>query len=184
MLSARRGLPPRHEYRFGTQELLTCVGAFLLIWALTFVFGLLVGREMSGPTRGRTAETDPKSALAANGETEKPSPGTPARKPERGGPEDQLTFYKTLTAPTLDLPGTAGNQPKIEERLVPQEAPAAVAPVAESRPSAPPAPVPVVKSPPATARKPVPAHEPPAVPTAERRPVPAPAPVPVAPTAD
>jgi DedD protein len=179
MLSARRPVPPRHEYRFGTQELVTCGAAFLLIWALTFVFGLLVGRELSGSSRGRAGGAEPKAALAATPpDAERQPPGTPARKPERGGSEEQLTFYKTLTAPTLDLPGTAPHPPKIEERMVPHEAPPAVAAAVEPHPSAPPAPAPVVKSPPASARKTV--HEPAVAPTPERRATPPPA----APSAD
>ena len=51
MLSARRPAPPRHEYRFGPQELVTCGAAFLLSWALTFGFGLLVGREFAAAER-------------------------------------------------------------------------------------------------------------------------------------
>jgi len=202
MLSARRPAPPRHEYRFGTQELVTCVLAFVLIWALTFVFGLLVGREFSGPGRGRPGEADPKSAQAATApDAERTPPGTPARKPERS--EERLTFYKTLTAPTLDLPATGSQPPKIEERMVPQDAPPpAAAPVAEPRPSPPPpvaatatvAPAPVAplaappvppgaKSPPAVARKPV--HEPLPAPVPERKTAPAfPVPAPAAPALD
>jgi cell division protein FtsN len=177
MLSARRPAPPRHEYRFGPQELVTCGAAFLLIWALTFVFGLLVGREFSGAVRGRAGEADPRGALAATAPgAERQPPGTPVRKPERGGSEDQLTFYKTLTAPTLDLPTTTAIAPKIEERIVPHEAapapPVPVAPVApagEPHPSPPAAPV--VKS--LNPRKPV--HEAAVAPAPERRPPPAPA---------
>jgi len=188
MLSARRPVPPRHEYRFGTQELVTCGAAFLLIWALTFVFGLLVGRELSGSTRGRAGGADPKSALAATApDAERQPPGTPVRKPERGGSpersgsEEQLTFYKTLTAPTLDLPTTAAHPPKIEERMVPHEAPPTAAAAVEPHPSPPPAPAAVVKSPAPSVRKPV--REPAVAPTPERRAAPPPA-APAAPAAD
>jgi DedD protein len=175
MLSARRPAPPRHEYRFGPQELVTCGAAFLLIWALTFVFGLLVGREFAGGARGRAGDANPKPALAATApDAERQPPGTPARKPERGGSEDHLTFYKTLTAPTVDLPATTASAPKIEERMVPQEAaPAPASPAVELHPSPPHAPAPAVKSLPASPRKPI--REPAVAPAPERRPSPGPA---------
>lgn len=127
LVNGRRPLQARHELRFGTRELVIFCGAFLLVWGLTFVFGVLVGRELapsgrdgaaartaSGGGSGRSPLAEPvKKTDRAGGP---PAPGSP-------GADDRLTFYRTLTAPTPDLP--AAEPPRIEEHIVPREAPGA-----------------------------------------------------------
>ncbi|MBI4013585.1 MAG: SPOR domain-containing protein [Candidatus Rokubacteria bacterium] len=139
MQSPRRPMPPRHEFRVGTRELVIFGGAFVLIWALTFVFGVLVGRELprSSPARAATGtaaaerSSDPTPPVAAEGR----EPVVVGKKVERGASEERLTFYRTLTAPTLDLPPTQPpHPPKVEERIVPHAAPAKPAPRPERRP--------------------------------------------------
>jgi len=106
VIGSRRAIQARHEFRFGTREFVIFGAAFFLICTLTFVFGVLVGRE--------TAPT----AKAGAGSPTRPEPQTktaPARS------EQRLTFYKTLTAPTPDLP--AVGKPTVEERIVPREEP-------------------------------------------------------------
>lgn len=129
---ARRPLHARHELRFGRRELLIFCGAFLLIWGLTFVFGILVGRELAAPAGGggKAAGGLPAGARPALAEA--------VKKDERPGSEEKLTFYKTLTAPTAEIPPTA--PPRIEERIVPRE------PAATAIPRTPPRPDPVVRS--------------------------------------
>jgi cell division protein FtsN len=160
MLSARHPGPPRHEFRVGTRELGIFGGAFLLIWALTFVFGMLVGRELGRPGG------DGRAAVAVPGPSERTASGAnapPAKRPEPAPSEDRLTFYKTLTAPTLDVPATP--PPRIEERIVPREAPARPAPrtgrAAAALPPAPAAPAEAAAAE-APASPPAPAPSPPA----------------------
>jgi cell division septation protein DedD len=136
VIGSRRPLQARHELRFGTRELVIFCGAFVLVWGLTFVFGILVGREMTNPTpeKPRPTAGAARSSLAE-----------PVKKVERAGTDERLTFYKTLTAPTAELPPT--EPPKVEEHIVPREpaphrapapappAPAAVAPAPAAAPA-------------------------------------------------
>jgi cell division septation protein DedD len=158
MLTERRFLDSRHEFRFGTRELVLGAVALVVVWALTFVLGILVGRELaSGPAGARGSAGGPAAGSAAA-----PGAGGGApKKPERG--EDRLTFYQTLTAPTPELPPAP--VPRVEERLVPRETPVAPADGAAGQESRPPA------RPRARARRD-------AAPTAPAAPVVAPAPAP------
>jgi len=163
-------MPVRHEFRLGNRELIAFAAAVLAVCALTFVFGILVGREMtSAPPVVARMDGDRVEGSTADSRT-----STKA--------EEHLTFYKTLTAPTPDLPprGT----PTIEERLVPRDDAAAggaspAAPAggatgrAETRPPASPAP----PSAPAARRVVVAPVAPPPASPAPRAPVPAPRPV-------
>ena len=101
----------RHEFRFGTRQVVLIGLASLVIWGLTFVLGVLVGRE----TRRASA---PGSATAGVGSTEKTR--RPA-KVERASTEERLTFYETLTAPTPTVPVV--RPPTVEEKIVPAEPP-------------------------------------------------------------
>ncbi|MBI3458474.1 MAG: SPOR domain-containing protein [Candidatus Rokubacteria bacterium] len=127
MISGRRALQARHEFRFGTRELVLFAGAFLLIWVLTFVFGVLVGREFASSRAAGKMTTNGGTAVRAQ----------PGKKAERPGSEGRLTFYETLTAPMPEPPATQG--PTIEERIVPREPPVQ-APVKAERPASPAAP--------------------------------------------
>jgi cell division protein FtsN len=122
--TARRPFPARHELRFGRRELAIFCGAFVLIWALTFVFGILVGREIASGNGGKAAA----SAAAA---ARTPAAVDPLKRAERTATEEKLTFYKTLTAPTAEVPPT--QPPRVEERIVPRE-PALVAERTPPRP--------------------------------------------------
>jgi cell division septation protein DedD len=129
MLTERRFLDSRHEFRFGTRELILGAVALVVVWALTFVLGVLVGRELaSGPAGARGSAGGPAAGTASA-----TGAGAP-KKPERS--EERLTFYQTLTAPTPELPPAPA--PRVEERLVPREPAAAggAAAAAESRPPA------------------------------------------------
>lgn len=139
MLTARRAPRPRHEFRFGPREVAVLGAVVLVIWGLTFALGVLVGREMA-PTGSRAKA--PAGAVAAA-----PDRAGPPAKPEKAEKtaEERLTFYRTLTAPTADLP--AIGRPAVEERLVPHEAPVPK-PKAEARPEPrAPAPVPAPERP-------------------------------------
>jgi cell division septation protein DedD len=116
---ARRPMPARHEFRVGSRELVVFGAAFLLIWALTFVFGVLVGRELT------TAKPDARAAAPAGpGPSERLAAATRDKKVEPAvGSEERLTFYRTLTAPTLEVPPSV--PPRIEERIVPHDPPPA-----------------------------------------------------------
>ena len=119
MLTDRRLLQSRHEFRFGSREVILGGVAIVVIWALTFVLGILVGRELgSSPSPSGKGGGQAAAAVA-------PPAGT-AKKPERAPTEDRLTFYQTLTSPTPDLPPPS--PPHVEERLVPRETPAEARP--------------------------------------------------------
>ena len=51
MIAGRRSLAARHEFRVGNRELMIFAAIFVVICALTFVFGILVGREMTPASR-------------------------------------------------------------------------------------------------------------------------------------
>ncbi len=131
MLPGRRPSHLRHEFRFGPRELVVFGAAFVLIWALTFVFGVLVGREFGSP--GASAARAGRGGAAAP--TARPAdPARAAAPPGATAPEERLTFYQTLTAPTPDLP--VARPPTIEERIVPREAPSAARRGAAAAPAA------------------------------------------------
>ena len=117
MIATRRLGRARHEFRFGTRELVVLGAVFCLIAGLVFAAGVLAGREMArgkGAARVETAR-EPGGADAEGVRGEAPAKTAATRT------EEKVTFYRTLTAPTPELPqlGT----PTIEERLVPKEEP-------------------------------------------------------------
>jgi DedD protein len=161
-VTTRRAALPRHEFRVGRRELVVFAGATVLVWTLTFVFGILVGRELNG---GRSGVAGAPAVAPPPAQAERPAPATSAKKgegpgsPASPGSEERLTFYKTLTAPTLEVPPPV--PPRIEERIVPHDPPASPAPAPEpAAPSAPPARGAAVR--PAPAPRPVPAPRAPA----------------------
>jgi DedD protein len=104
-----------HEFRFGSRELLVLGAGLSLAVSLVFAAGVVVGREMvrgKGSARPEAARdpglTDP-DGLRGDGSVK-----TAATKAE-----EKVTFYRTLTAPTQDLPQVG--KPTIEERLIPKE---------------------------------------------------------------
>jgi cell division protein FtsN len=153
VIGRSRAIAARHEFRLGNRELIAFAGVVVLICALTFLFGILVGREMT-PAPRLTARSD-RDRLEGS--------GTGAKAvPTKG--DDHLTFYKTLTAPTADVPPRG--KPTIEERLVPGDestapAPPSMAPAATPGTKAssaaevnPSAPVTATPGAPASARRP------------------------------
>ena len=127
MIASRRAMPARHELRVGNRELMMFAAVFVVICTLTFVFGILVGREMA-PRAAPVGEAEP---------VDSPS-GPDGRSGSQRGlakAEEHLTFYKTLTAPTLDLP--PAGKPRIEERLVPSDDSPAATPVPAPAPGPP-----------------------------------------------
>jgi DedD protein len=154
-VTTRRAALPRHEFRVGRRELVVFAGATVLVWTLTFVFGILVGRELNG---GRSGTAAVPALSAPPAEVEPTPPVAGAKRGDAAGSEERLTFYKTLTAPTLEVPPPV--PPRIEERIVPHDPPAAPAPApassaveATARPAPPPRPVAVPRTPP-VAREP------------------------------
>ena len=106
----RRLAGARHELRFGPREVLVLGGAGLLVTSLAFVLGVLVGRDVGTPSR---------SAGSQNGGM--PSEPDAAAPPTQVARKEQpLTFYRTLTAPTVDVPTTAASPARVEERIVPK----------------------------------------------------------------
>jgi cell division protein FtsN len=121
MLASRRLGRARHEFRFGTRELVIIGVVFCLITGLVFAGGVLIGREMSGAKRAARVEVVPESRADADGQRPDGPVKTAATRAE-----EKVTFYRTLTAPTSDLPQVG--KPTIEERLIPKEEPAPAAP--------------------------------------------------------
>jgi cell division septation protein DedD len=116
-MATRRYGRARHEFRFGGRELVVLGAVFCMIASLVFAAGVVVGRETArGKGSARVeAGRDPRLAdpdgLSGDG-----SAKTAATRAE-----EKVTFYRTLTAPTQDLPQIG--KPTIEERLIPKEAP-------------------------------------------------------------
>jgi cell division septation protein DedD len=124
MIATRRLGRARHEFRFGTRELVVLGVVFGLVAGLVFAGGVLVGREMARGKRAAKVEVMPDAPRAdADGRGGEAPAKTAATRAE-----EKVTFYRTLTAPTTDLPQVG--KPTIEERLVPKDEPAAAAPVA------------------------------------------------------
>lgn len=115
MMAARRLSRAHHEFRFGRRELAVLGAVFCLIASLVFVAGVVVGREMSR-SKAR-AEVSRESRLTeADGHRGGDTVKTAARRAE-----EKVTFYRTLTAPTQDLPQVG--KPTVEERMVPKDEP-------------------------------------------------------------
>jgi DedD protein len=112
MIATRRLGRARHEFRFGTREIVVLGVVFCLIAGLVFAAGVLVGREMA-LGKGAPRVEAPREPGRTDAEGPVKTAATRA--------EEKVTFYRTLTAPTPDLP-QVGN-PTIEERLVPKEQP-------------------------------------------------------------
>jgi cell division septation protein DedD len=141
MIVTRRLGRTRHEFRFGTRELVIIGVVLCLITGLVFAGGVLVGREM---TRGKSTarvEVVPESRADADGLRADGSVKTAATRAE-----ERVTFYRTLTAPTSDLPQVG--KPTIEERLIPKEEPA---PSTLAAPAVPPPPAEPTPEPPRAA---------------------------------
>jgi cell division septation protein DedD len=151
-----RGLSrARHEFRFGGREIAILGAVFCLIASLVFAAGVMVGREMARPKGAPRAD--------AGREHRSPEPDS-LRGPDApvktaaAKAEEKVTFYRTLTAPTQDLPQVG--KPTIEERLIPKDDPAPTG-TAEAAPETP-RPAPEPAAPPAAAKPPKAAEAPPA----------------------
>jgi cell division septation protein DedD len=131
MMATRRLGRTHHEFRFGRRELVVLGAVFCLIASLVFAAGIVVGREMA---RGKgTARADATREHRLS-EPEGLRGGEAPVKTAATRAEEKVTFYRTLTAPTRDLPQVG--KPTIEERLVPKEEPTTspAAPAAEIAP--------------------------------------------------
>ena len=117
MMATRRLGRTHHEFRFGRRELVVIGAVFCLIASLVFAAGIVVGREMTrgkgvGPRGARRASIGSRSRKGCAG-------GDAPAKTAATRAEEKVTFYRTLTAPTQDLPQVG--KPTIEERLVPKD---------------------------------------------------------------
>ena len=140
MMATRRLGHAHHEFRVGTRELIVLGGFACLIAGLVFVAGVVVGRET---THGRDPAPVEVGRDPRRDDVEGLRPGEASVKTPATSAEEKVTFYRTLTAPTQDVPQLG--KPTIKERLVPKDEPASAAAVEvvpeQSRiaPAAPPA---------------------------------------------
>src|SRR5581483_595626 len=119
----------RYEVRVGRREALALAAALAAMTGVVFGAGILVGRGMGRPAAAPPAVGSPAlGAAVAMPRKSEPPPADPAPKTAAARAEERLTFYKTLTSPTTDLPPVG--KPTIEEHLVPREEPAAAPPEA------------------------------------------------------
>ena len=117
MMATRRLGRTHHEFRFGRRELVVLGAVFCLIASLVFAAGIVVGREMA---RGKGAARADATREHRLPEPEGLRGGEAPVKTAATRAEEKVTFYRTLTAPTQDLPQVG--KPTIEERLVPRGA--------------------------------------------------------------
>ena len=123
-MATRRLGHAHHEFRCGTRELVVLGGFGCLIAGLVFVAGVVVGREVThgrGPAHveaGRDPRRDDVEGLR---------PGEASVKIAATSAEEKVTSYRTLTAPTQDVPQLG--KPTIKEWLVPTDEPAPAAAV-------------------------------------------------------
>jgi cell division protein FtsN len=176
LVAGRRGARARYEVRVGTRELVVLGLASLVIAGLVFTAGVLVGREAGRGATLRVPDEAPR---------ESPRPGAAGLRPEPPVKpatlaEERFTFYRTLTAPTPDLPPVG--KPRVEERMVPREEPPP-APTGEAvREPVRPGPGPAARpAPPSRPEPPVPARAAGPPRAARGLPPPAPPPRPVPP---
>ncbi|HEX2500678.1 MAG TPA: SPOR domain-containing protein [Methylomirabilota bacterium] len=134
MISARRVGRARHEFRFGGRELVVIAVVFCLVVGVVFAAGVVVGRETARGKGSARVEGARESRLA---DPEGLRGGDTTAKTAATRAEEKVTFYRTLTAPTHDLPQVG--KPTIEERLVPKEelADSPAAPAAQVAPEPP-----------------------------------------------
>jgi cell division septation protein DedD len=116
MISARRVGRARHEFRFGGRELVVIAVVFCLVAGVVFAAGVVVGRETARGKGAARVEGARESRLV---DPEGLRGGDTTTKTAATRAEEKVTFYRTLTAPTQDLPQVG--KPTIEERLVPEE---------------------------------------------------------------
>jgi hypothetical protein len=124
MVATRRLGHAHHEFRFGTRELVVLGGFACLIAGLVFVAGVVVGREA---TRGRGPAHVEAGGDPRRDDVEGLRPGEASVETAATRAEEKVTFYRTLTAPTQDVPQLG--KPTIKERLVPKDEPAPAATV-------------------------------------------------------
>jgi len=132
MMATRRLSRAHHEFRFGRRELAVLGAVFCLIASLVFVAGVVVGREMS---RSKARADVPRDSRLSDAEGHR---GGDPVKTAATRAEEKVTFYRTLTAPTQDLPQVG--KPTVEERMVPKDEPVpapAPAPAADAAPAEP-----------------------------------------------
>jgi cell division septation protein DedD len=129
-MSARRLGRARHEFRFGGRELAILGAVFCLITSLAFAAGVVVGRDMTR-AKGARAEAAREHRLP---DVESLRGAEAPVKTAATRAEEKVTFYRTLTAPTQDLPQVG--KPTIEERLVPKEEPPSASPTTDVAPEA------------------------------------------------
>ena len=130
-MSTRRLGRARHEFRFGGRELAILGAVLCLITSLVFAAGVVVGRDMAR-AKGARAEAAREHRLP---DVEGLRGAEVPVKTAATRAEEKVTFYRTLTAPTQDLPQVG--KPTIEERLVPKEEPPAASPSAAAASEAP-----------------------------------------------
>src|SRR5262249_6446848 len=106
----------RHEFRFAARELAVLGAVFCLIARPVVAAGGGVGREMAKTKGGGRAETGREHRSPEPDGLR--GPDAPV-KTAAARAEEKVTFYRTLTAPTQDLPQVG--KPTIEERLIPKE---------------------------------------------------------------
>jgi cell division protein FtsN len=128
----------RHEYRFGPRHLVLLGTLAVGLSAVTFALGLVIGRETAARRLAGPLASRPAAPEAGRGEGGSALPPDAVGRTAATRTEERLTFYRSLTAPTPDLPATG--KPTIEERIVTAEEPedqrgAPERPPAPARPS-------------------------------------------------
>ena len=103
----------RAEVHLGRRQVVLLSGGLVIVFALVFILGILVGRELAS-TAPRVATAPPPRATPGTAPVSDPA------KNARAGMKEKLTFYQTLTSPTPDIPppGATPKRTVVEERMV------------------------------------------------------------------
>jgi len=103
----------RAEVHLGRRQVVLLSAGLVIVFALVFILGILVGREFASTTH-RVAAAPPPQATPAT------VPSSDAAKNARANMKEKLTFYQTLTSPTPDIPppGATPRRKVVEERMV------------------------------------------------------------------
>lgn len=121
MAKSRSGKGP-----LGKVKLAGYVAAFSLIVSLTFLLGVLVGREWARSYPPTAREPEKRPASVARNEPRD------ARREDRTAPiKEKLTFYQTLPAPLNSPPRESAKNPASPQKSAPEKVPPKPQPAAK-----------------------------------------------------
>lgn len=140
-----QAMPRRAKTGPGSVQWVLMGGGVLLVVAVTFAVGVVVGRKWEHRVEAEQFTSEATRKVNAPRRSGLTDTGAPAERP----PQDKLTFYQTLPAPVAPMPTTAPaakgakpeaprpEPPKPRATPAPAERPVAATPVSAPKPDRP-----------------------------------------------